>query len=204
MGMFCGLTKKKRSGYRVKETWVHRGNHQLGRSVVLPGERDLGTKRKPPALDGHVLWYYRVKETWVHRENHQPWTGVLWSYRVKVTWALRENHQPWTGMKPTALDWRSVVLLGERNLGTQRKPPALDGSSVVLPGERNLGTQRSPPALDGRSVSYRVKETWVPRGVHQPWTGVLWSYRLRDLVRPQNMPVQGCWFPRGTQVTFTR
>ena len=28
--------------------------------------------------------------------------------------------------------------------------------------------------------SYRVKETRVPRGNHQPWTGVLWSYRVKE------------------------
>ena len=75
--MFCGLTKKKRPGYPEETTslgWacsvVLPGESDLGtqrkppdldgRSVVLPGESDLGTPRKPAALDGHILWSYQV------------------------------------------------------------------------------------------------------------------------------------------------
>ena len=69
-----------------------------GRSVVLPGESDLGTPTKP-------------------RGNHQPWTGCV----------LQDERDLGTQRNLPALDGRSVVLPGRSDLGTQRKPPAFGG-----------------------------------------------------------------------------
>ena len=67
-----------------------------GRSVVLPGESDLGTPTKPQALDGRSVVLPGERELGTQRKPPALDWHVLWSNRVKEIWVPNGYYQPWT------------------------------------------------------------------------------------------------------------